>query len=703
MSMIMNGLGVPLGYIMYFCYRLVHSAAANYALAILLFTLVTKVILLPVAIWVQRNGIKIIKLSPELNHIKANFLGDKDRIAEETQKLYKREKYNAFANLIPTFVQLILLIGLIQVIYHPLNHLFHMSGDLAGALIDLTSRLTGCDVDTGSVQLTVVQAIQSGQYSGDFLGVSGMTQGLIDQVNALDLHLFGLNLGDVPATAGGLSLLVPVLAGLAALALSLSQNRMNPLQAEQGRFGQWGTTAFSVGIALFLGFFVPAGVGLYWVFSNLFTILQQFLLNKIIDPKKHIDYEALEESKRALSELENLGGKQKLFSNDPNAKREKADYKRFFSIVNKHIVFYSEKSGFYKYFQDTIDYLLSHSNVTIHYITSDPEDQIFGIAEGEPRIKPYYIGEKRLITMMMKMEADIVLMTMPDIESYHIKRSYIKKDIEYIYLFHGFASTHMVLREEALDHYDTIFTSGPVQTEEIRKREALKGLPAKTLIDTGYGVIEHLRADYEAQEHQANQQPQILIGPSWQEDNIMDSCIDPLLEQLLHKGYRVIVRPHPEWLKRYPQRTEAFVARHRAELDAGDFEFQGDFSPGDTVYQSDLLITDWSTIAMEFSFTTGKPSMYINTPMKVMNPNYRELGMEPLDITLRDQLGRSLDPDRIDQAGALVRQLLAETNDYREKIDRLIRELMPNFGHSGEIGGRYILQSLQQKIANRKE
>ena len=67
MSTIMNWLGVPLGYIMYFCYHV----AENYALAILLFTLVTKVVLLPVAIWVQNNGIKIVRLTPELNHIKA--------------------------------------------------------------------------------------------------------------------------------------------------------------------------------------------------------------------------------------------------------------------------------------------------------------------------------------------------------------------------------------------------------------------------------------------------------------------------------------------------------------------------------------------------------------------------------------------------------------------------------------------------------
>lgn len=697
MSTIMDWLGVPLGYVMYFCYHVV----GNYALAILLFTLVTKVILLPVAIWVQNNGIKIVKLTPELNHIKANFIGDQDRIAEETQKLYKREKYNAFANLIPTFLQLVLLIGLIQVIYHPLSTIFHVSDSLAAGLIQLTGQLTGCDVDAGSVQLTVVQAIQSGQFNDAFQAVSGMTAGLMDQINALNLHFLGLNLGDIPATAGGLALLVPLAAGSAAFILCLSQNRMNPLQAEQGMVGQLGTTLLSVGIALILGFFVPAGVGLYWIFSNLFTILQQFLLNKIIDPKKHIDYEALEESKQALAELENLGGKKKWFAHDPDAKREKADYKQFFSIVNKHVVFYSEKSGFYKYFQDTIEYLLAHSNLVIHYVTSDPQDQIFRIAEQESRIKPYYIGEKRLITLMMKLEADLVLMTMPDIETFHIKRSYIKKDIEYIYLFHGFNSTHMVLREEALDHYDTIFCGGPVQMAEIRAREQLKGLPEKRLIDTSYGVIEHLRSAYEAMDHTAHTQPQILIGPSWQKDNLMDVCIDPLLEQLLHKGYRVIVRPHPEWLKRFPQKVESFEARHRAELDAGDFEFQTDFSSGDTVYQSDLVITDWSTIAMEFSFTTGKPSLFVNTPMKVMNPNYKELPLEPLDITLRDQLGRSLELEQIDTAGQTVAELLDSADAYHETIEALLHDLIPNFGHCGEIGGKYILQSLQEKIRNR--
>ncbi len=64
------------------------------------------------------------------------------------------------------------------------------------------------------------------------------------------------------------------------------------------------------------------------------------------------------------------------------------DYKRFFSIANKHLVFYSEKSGFYKYFKNVIEYLIKHSNVIIHYVTNDPKDKIFEFAKAQPHIKP---------------------------------------------------------------------------------------------------------------------------------------------------------------------------------------------------------------------------------------------------------------------------------------------------------------------------
>lgn len=691
-------IAIPLGYVMYFCYDLLH----NYVLAIILFTFITKIILMPVSIWVHKNGIKIVKLAPELNRIKVRYFGDGDHIADETQKLYKQEKYNPLANLIPLFLQIALLIGLIQVIYNPLTHLFHMDSALAQALTEQVCVVTGANPESGSLQLQAVSAIQSGAYSSEFLAIPGMGEELLEQINGLNLNIFGLNLGKTPAVDGGLLIMVPLLAALAAYVLCVCQDKMNPLQAEQGKAGKLGTMAASVGISLFLGFFVPAGIGFYWIWSNLFTILQQFVLNAIISPKKYIDYEALEKSKQDLSALENLGEKRKWYQRDPNAKREKTDYKKFFSVANKHVVFYSEGSGFYKYFQNVIEYLLEHSNLTIHYITRDPDDQIFRIAEREKRIRPYYIGEKKLITLMMKMDADIVIMTMPDLENYHIKRSYVKQDVEYIYMFHWCTSTHMVIREKALDHYDTIFCPGPHQVEEIRCTEKMYQLPAKNLVETSYGVIENLVHAYEKMEKKEDTRPQILIAPSYQADNIMDSCIDVLLDQLLPKQYRLIVRPHPQYIRRAPQKIEAFRQKYQKELGNNLFEFQTDFSSGNTVYQSDVVITDWSTISYEFSLTTMKPTLFINTPMKVVNPHYTEYPMEPLDISLRNQIGRSLEVAEANKAGEIIEEMLMNADIYYERIHEIRYELMPKFGKSAEIGGKYILGQLMKKQKNKK-
>ncbi|MBO7217959.1 MAG: YidC/Oxa1 family membrane protein insertase, partial [Clostridia bacterium] len=348
-----------------------------------------------------------------------------------------------------------------------------------------------------------------------------MLLGVIEAVKVL-LGNADTALTAIPYEAGGLTFIMPVLAGAAALLLGLSQNKHNPLQKEQSAAEQWSSNGFSIAISLFLGAFVSLGVGIYWIASNLMSILQQVVLNLVINPKKYIDYDELEKSKKELAEIEALRNK----VSPEDKKREKADYKRFFSVANKKIVFYSEKSGFYKYFKDVIEYLLAKSSVIIHYVTNDPKDQIFDIAKDNPRIKPYYIGENKLITLMMKMDADIVVMTCPDINNYHIKRSYVRKDIEYIYMFHYPLSTHMVLHTGALDHYDTIFCVGDFQFDEIRAQERVYKLPEKKLIAAGYGQLEQLYEKYTSMQPVKREKPKVLIAPSWQYDNILDSCLD---------------------------------------------------------------------------------------------------------------------------------------------------------------------------------
>ena len=91
-ELFMEILSTALGYVMNFCYKLLH----DYGLAIILFTLISKIVLLPVSIWVQKNSIKMVKMQPDINRILIKHYGDKDEIAEEQSKLYKKEKYNPF-------------------------------------------------------------------------------------------------------------------------------------------------------------------------------------------------------------------------------------------------------------------------------------------------------------------------------------------------------------------------------------------------------------------------------------------------------------------------------------------------------------------------------------------------------------------------------------------------------------------------------
>lgn len=339
-------------------------------------------------------------------------------------------------------------------------------------------------------------------------------------------------LGLIPVEDGGLSWIMPVLAGLSAVAMGCTQNLINPLQKEQTRLEKNTTNGLSIALSFFLGMFVAAGMAFYWICSNLLSILVQIACNIIIKPAKYIDYDELNASREELEGLNAIGKKQtKWYQRDPLTKREKTDFKRFFSIAGKHIVFYSEGSGFYKYFKGAIEWLLAHSDICIHYVTNDPNDQAFALAETQPRLFPYYIGEKRAITLMMKMDADVVVTTLGDLDNFYIKRSYVRRDIEYVYMFHHMTSMDMTSTEGEYDNYDTLLCTGPHQITEMRQIENVKGVAPKNLVECGYNLLDEEIADYEARPelHVANERPIILIAPSWQEDNIMDSCIDPML------------------------------------------------------------------------------------------------------------------------------------------------------------------------------
>ena len=628
----------PLGWLMNAAY----SLTGNYGLAIIVFTLMTKIVLLPVSFWVHLNGIKMVRMQPAINRLKVRFFGDPDRIAEEQAALFKKEHYSPFATVIPVAIQLIILLGLVRIIREPEQYITGLSADR---------------------------------------------------------FFLGFNLSVTPGEAGGIHLLVPLLAALSAVVLSLCQNKLNPLQASQSRAAQNSTMAVSVGISLALGFVVPAGVGFYWIWSNLFTIAQQLLLNRMRSPEKEIDYEELEASRKELAAYTETGKETKRSREE--IRREKEDYKRFFSVGNKHLVFYSESSGFYKYYERIIAYILANSKLTIHYVTGDPNDQIFEIAKKEPRIIPYYIGQKKLITLFLRLEADVMVMTMSDLDNYQYKRSVYNKNIRYVYVFHYPLSTHMVLHTGALRHYDAILCVGEFQFEEIRQTEALFGDPEQELVACGYGQLEKLYDAYREMPKTKREQPKVLIAPSWQPDNILDSCIDALLGELLGKGFQVVVRPHPEYVKRYGARMDAIVKKYES-YGGGDLSFELDFTGNQSIFDSDTVISDWSGTAYEFVMVTERPCVFIDTPPKINNPDYEKITVQPLEFSLRDQVGIRVDPAAPEGLADRIRELLRDES-YGKRIAEIRGKYIANFGRSGEVGGRYLIDAVRSQVASRQK
>lgn len=689
--------GIPLGFLMYLCYLMTR----NYGVAIIAFTLLTKIILYPLNIMVQKNSIKMVKIQPELNNITAQFPDNPDRASEEQLKLYKRENYRPLAGLIPMMIQIPLVLGVMQVIYNPLQHLLRLPAEVIDALSSHTMEVLGLTEAGSSIQVKAINLIQHPESVDAFrsLNIEGIDMDTVIQtIQGFDMTFLGIDLSTVPSLGSwNLLLVIPLIAGASSALLCICQNHVNVLQKEQGFLGRWGMAAFLVLFSLYFALIVPAGVGLYWTASNLFAILAMYLVNWMYKPRDYIDYDALEKSKEALAESKELAKKLQLSREDKL--RAKSYYKAFCKDEEKEIIFYAEKSGFYKYFKNVLEYILDHSDIVIHYITSDSRDAIFD--RNHPRLIPYFIDDNRLIPLFMKVDSEIMVMTTPDLNTYHLKRSYVKKDVEYIYMFHGLLSTNMVVNKGAYDHFDTIFCVGQHQIDEIRETEQMYQLPEKHLLPCGYGLFDDMLAGYQKTASSERERREILIAPSWQEDNILESCLDEMATQLAFVDCHVTIRPHPEFIKRFPAKMNRVLSDF-GNARYPNIDIETDFSSNKTVFDADLLITDWSGIAYEFSYVTKKPSLFINTKMKVLNEDYTLYKHQPLDITLRNQIGISLEKDEINQLNDAINRLLgSEGAHFEEQIQRLVETYVFHIGESGKIGGQYIIDRIMEKRQNR--
>ena len=259
------------------------------------------------------------------------------------------------------------------------------------------------------------------------------------------------------------------------------------------------------------------------------------------------------------------------------------------SDSKRSIVFYAENKASMNHFRTLIFELTERMNFQICYITSVKDDPIF--TSTNKNILSFYVGEGTARTkFFLALRAKILVMDMPDLDTYHIKRSK-EYPVHYIYLFHSMFSIHSYLRKGALDNYDTIFCVGPHQVNEIRATEKLYELKPKKIVNYGFGRLDTLLQEKEEfKKSDSNMKDLILITPSYGNENLLEKCGIELIDTLLKSNFRVLLRPHFRILRDSKKLIDSIKDKFGKNP---NFIFEDDVIPSKYFHNSICMISDW--------------------------------------------------------------------------------------------------------------
>lgn len=312
----------PLGLILLAIFK----AVGSYGLAVILFALAVKLICIPLAIKGKKNMLAMSALNAELQQLQKKYANNRVKLNEEMQKLYDRHGVNPMSGCLPQFIPLPIMMGLYYAVQQPLKFMMGFSDTVIGKLAELV----GVDMATAGYYGQITIAEKLGQMFTDNGGawpeaVTNITNGVGELLN-IDFHFLGLNLAQTPSISNpGLIWVIPILSGATAFLSSYVMQRMQGMQ-NSAAAGQMKMLNIMMPLmSLYFGFILPGAIGIYWIFNNVFSCLQEIVLTKYLRGKKEKQdaeqsarLEAEKEAKRAAHKAAQLEQSQ-------NAKKKKGD------------------------------------------------------------------------------------------------------------------------------------------------------------------------------------------------------------------------------------------------------------------------------------------------------------------------------------------------------------------------------------------
>ena len=379
--------------------------------------------------------------------------------------------------------------------------------------------------------------------------------------------------------------------------------------------------------------------------------------------------------------------------------KEGNDIEKFneLDLDERSIVFYSESSVILYPYVEEIIRELQNRDQKVCYLTSSKDDPI--LKNKNKNIRVFYIGDSEIEKMnfFLRLKAKMLIMTMPDLGSYHIKRSK-EFPVHYIYTFHSMNSTHMEFQKGAFDEFDSIFCVGPYQVQELRATEQLYNLKRKNLVECGYGLLDKLiklRSSFpEKKKLLKNNKKNILIAPSWGKQNLLELMGIELVKILLDAGYHVTVRPHPMTAKKSPKTIKQIKERFEKNP---DFLLEINTSSFDELFSSYGLITDWSGIGYEYAFVCERPVIYFDVPQKTYNKEYDKINLVPFEISIRDKIGEIISNQNLEKLPGKIESLYGQISDFKDKIQKIRDSTISNIGKSGHVAANEIIRIINEK------
>ena len=273
-------LGVPLGYVMEWIYNLI----PNYGWDIIIFTIVIRLISIPLQLNQQKSMAKMSAFQPMIADIQKKYKDKPEKQQEELLKLQQEYGYKPTAGCMPMLVNFLVMFGVIEVVYRPLQRIFHIGADALTAAGEALTTL-GISFTTVTRDTNIIAQVIAGESSV----TSCFTPDQVSTITEFGQHMdfFGIDLTRVPQyslAAENLPLLIfPVLA----IVTMFISTHISMKASGQQMQGSMKLTMYMMPLMyLFFCFTVPCAFSLYYVVSNILMTVQSIIMKKIYDPEK---------------------------------------------------------------------------------------------------------------------------------------------------------------------------------------------------------------------------------------------------------------------------------------------------------------------------------------------------------------------------------------------------------------------------------